>query len=82
MCCRVPLHQKKPNIKNMTAIIVISVCFVLALVLRILESLTSSRKIKSVGANANRISKRIARFNINDDEDVLDIVEKYRDLID
>lgn len=65
----------------MKAIIIISACLLLAVVLRIFEAATS-RRMKSVGAKSNKNAKNIATMDINDPESIQQGLAHYKDLDD
>lgn len=66
----------------MKALIIIASCIALALVLKIVDLLTSRKAIKSVGAKSNGFSKDIARIDITNPEDIKAAVEYYKGLPD
>lgn len=66
----------------MKAIIIIASCIALALILRIIDILTSRSVINSVGAKANGNSKDMAKIDINDPEQLSAAVESYKHLAD
>ena len=63
--------------------IIITVAAVaLAMALKILDIITSGRRINSVGAKANNKSKRMPRIDINDPVSVQEGIAHYKDLDD
>ena len=66
----------------MKALIIIAVCILLSLVLKAVLYFTKSRPINSVGGRANTYSTQMAKFDLNDPEDVKMAMEVYKDLID
>ena len=54
----------------------------LALALKLVDVLTSGRRINSVGAKSNNLSKRMPSININDPVSVQEGIAHYKDLDD
>jgi len=66
----------------MKAVVIILGCLTLAVVLRVLEVLTSRKRINSVGAKSNRKSSEIPTMNINDPISIEEGLEHYKNLED
>lgn len=66
----------------MKALIIIASCIALALILKVIDVLTSRKAINSVGAKANDKSKGMTKVDINDPEQLSAAVESYRHLAD
>lgn len=66
----------------MKAIIITVAAVALAMALKILDIITSGRRINSVGAKANNKSKRMPRIDINDPVSVQEGIAHYKDLDD
>lgn len=66
----------------MKAVIIIAACLVLAVALRVVDILTESKRIRSVGAKSNNNSKYIPTIDLSDPKSVEAGLEHYRDLID
>lgn len=66
----------------MKAIIIVAACLLLAVVLKVIESISSRKPINSVGARANSNSKNIAKIDINDKHSLEEAIERYKYLDD
>lgn len=66
----------------MKALIIIAACLVLALILKVVDILTSMKRINSVGARSNNLSKEMPKIDLNNPEEVKKAMEYYKDLID
>lgn len=75
-------EKSKKNINIMKALIIIAACLVLALILKVVDILTSMKRINSVGARSNNLSKEMPKIDLNNPEEVKKAMEYYKDLID
>ena len=66
----------------MKAIIITASALALALALKMVDVLTSGKRINSVGAKSNNLSKRMPSININDPVSVQEGIAHYKDLDD
>jgi len=66
----------------MKALIITAAVLVLAMALKILDVLTSGKRINSVGAKSNNESKRMPRIDINDPVSVQEGIAHYKHLDD
>lgn len=66
----------------MKALIVIASCIALTLLFRVVETFTSRKKINSVGAKSNNLSKDMPRIDIRDEEQLNKALEHYKDMMD
>lgn len=66
----------------MKAIIITAAVFVLAMALKILDVLTSRKRINSVGSKSNNESKKMPRIDINDPVSVQEGIAHYKYLDD
>ncbi len=66
----------------MKALIIIAACILLSVVLKAALYFTERRPIHSVGGKANIYSTEMAKYDLNDPEDVKRAMEVYKDLAD
>ncbi len=66
----------------MKLFLIFSAIVAFALILRVIDVLTSRRKIKGLGANSNNASKDIPRVDVTDPEDLKRALDYYRDMLD
>jgi len=66
----------------MKAIAIVAGCLAAAVALRIVEVLSSRKRINSVGAKSNAKSKDIATINIGDEISIQEGLEHYKFLDD
>lgn len=66
----------------MKALIIIAACILFPLALKAVLYFTKSRPINSVGGKANTYSTQMAKFDLNDPEDVKKAMEVYKDIAD
>lgn len=66
----------------MKALLIILAVLAFSLVLRIIDIFTSRRKINSVGAKSNNISKDMPKVDITNEEDLKKALDHYRGMAD
>jgi len=66
----------------MKALIIVLATVVVLAAIRVIEVLASRQRIKSVGGRSNNASKRIARYDISDQESLNELVNTYKDMAD
>lgn len=66
----------------MKALIIIATCIAFAFVLRVVEIITSRKRINSVGAKSNNLSKDMPRIDIRDEEQLNKALDHYKNLMD
>ena len=66
----------------MKALIIIATCIAFAFVLRVVEVITSRKRINSVGAKSNNLSKDMPRIDIRDEEQLNKALDHYKNLMD
>lgn len=66
----------------MKALFIILGCIVLALILKVVDLLTSRKNIASVGAKSNRLSRNMPKIDITDEEQLREALEYYKGLPD
>lgn len=66
----------------MKAIIIIISSIVLALILKVVDILTSRQNIRSVGAKSNKLSRNMPKIDITDEEQLREALEYYKGLPD
>lgn len=66
----------------MKALTIIAACILFPLALKAVLYFTKRRPINSVGGRASTYSTQMAKFDLNDPEDVKMAMEVYKDLID
>lgn len=66
----------------MKALIIIATCIAFAFVLRVVEIITSRKRINSVGAKSNNLSKDMPRIDIRDEEQLNKALDYYKNLMD
>ena len=66
----------------MKLFLIFSAIVAFAFILRVIDVLTSRRKIKRLGGNSNDAAKDIARVDVTDPEDLKRALDYYRDMLD
>lgn len=66
----------------MKATVILTIFFVAVVVLKVIDLLSTSKKIKSVGGRASSESKNIAKMDLSDMESVKAALAEYKGLAD
>lgn len=66
----------------MKALTIIAACLILAVILKAIDTFTSIKRINSVGAKSNNLSKEMPRIDLSNPEEVKKAMEYYKGLID
>lgn len=74
--------NKLTDINVMKALLIILAVLAFSLVLRIIDTFTSRRKINSVGAKSNSISKDMPKVDITNEEELKKALDHYRGMAD
>lgn len=66
----------------MKALMIIASCLALAFLFKIVETFTSRKRINSVGAKSNNLSKDMSRIDIRDEQQLNKALEHYKKMMD
>lgn len=66
----------------MKALFIIPGCIALALILKVMDILTSRKNIASVGAKSNKLYRNMPKIDITDEEQLRKALEYYKGLPD
>lgn len=66
----------------MKALIIIASCIALAFLFKVIETFTSRKRINSVGAKSNNLSKDMPKIDIRDEKQLNNALEHYKNMID
>lgn len=66
----------------MKALIIIASCIALSFLFKVIETFTSRKRINSVGAKSNNLSKDMPRIDIRDEKQLNKALDHYKNMID
>lgn len=66
----------------MKALVIIASCIALAFLFKVIETFTSRKRINSVGAKSNNLSKDMTKIDIRDEKQLNKALEHYKNMID